>query len=256
MRYVFGGLYNQQPSNDMKLSTMQSKCEIHILFQYFHQHQNIQELARSLHADNKPEKKQIKVAKIDGDVERAIVSRFNFAGFPSFFLIDGWSVYEYDDGRTVEHMMAYAKDGYRQKEVRVYPTLTLTRQTPSDRLVLLCLLCFALFSHKCITNCKHEIHALGPSVLLVTHGSLGPASRPPLDCGYADVEDLRMVANILWHFANGGRYSACWQCHCYWVDMHDFTSVLNGSEGKDRVTRRPLIESNKCQALKKIYNLC
>ena len=133
MRYVFGGLYNQQPSNDMKLFTMQSKCEIHILFQYFHQHQNIQELARSLHADNKPGQKQIKVAKIDGAFERAIVSRFNFAGFPSFFLIDGWSVYEYDDGRTVEHMMAYAKDGYRQKEVRVYPTLTLTKQTKQNK---------------------------------------------------------------------------------------------------------------------------
>jgi thioredoxin-like negative regulator of GroEL len=77
----------------------------------------LQELARSVHAENKEGQKQIKIAKVDGDAERAIISRFNIAGFPSFFLIDGWTVYEYNDGRSVSSMMTFVKGGYKQKEV-------------------------------------------------------------------------------------------------------------------------------------------
>jgi len=60
--------------------------------------------------------KQIKVAKVDADSERAIVSRFNIAGFPSFYLIDGWKVYEYNEDLSAASMMSFAKGGYKQQE--------------------------------------------------------------------------------------------------------------------------------------------
>jgi hypothetical protein len=77
----------------------------------------LQELARLVHAENTQGQKQIKIAKVDGDAERAIISRFNIAGFPSFFLIDGWTVYEYSDGRSVPSMMTFVKGGYKKTEV-------------------------------------------------------------------------------------------------------------------------------------------
>jgi len=73
--------------------------------------------ARLLHAENKKGVKQIKVAKVDADSERAIVSRFNIAGFPSFYLIDGWKVYEYNEDLSAASMMSFAKGGYKQQEV-------------------------------------------------------------------------------------------------------------------------------------------
>jgi len=72
--------------------------------------------ARLLHAENKKGVKQIKVAKVDADSERAIVSRFNIAGFPSFYLIDGWKVYEYNEDLSAASMMSFAKGGYKQQE--------------------------------------------------------------------------------------------------------------------------------------------
>jgi hypothetical protein len=68
-------------------------------------------VAQTLHGLDEGGRK-IKVAKIDGDTERAITSRFGIRGFPSFFLIDGWSVYEYDGSRSVPKLMEWAKGGY------------------------------------------------------------------------------------------------------------------------------------------------
>ena len=46
--------------------------------------------------------------KVDGDAERALSSRFGVAGFPTFFLVDGWTVREYNGNRSKENLIQFA----------------------------------------------------------------------------------------------------------------------------------------------------
>ena len=59
----------------------------------------------------------IRVGKINCSVERALTARFGIEGFPSFFLIDGWSVYPFDDPRSVPNLMNFARGGYKKEMV-------------------------------------------------------------------------------------------------------------------------------------------
>jgi hypothetical protein len=70
-------------------------------------------VAQALHDD---EDVNVKVAKVDGDAERAIKSRFGISHFPSFYLIDGWSVYEFDGSRNKSNLIQWAKGGYKTKQ--------------------------------------------------------------------------------------------------------------------------------------------
>mmetsp|Transcript_33157 Transcript_33157/g.76431 ORF Transcript_33157/g.76431 Transcript_33157/m.76431 type:complete len:190 (-) Transcript_33157:947-1516(-) len=62
------------------------------------------------------------MARVEGDKERAISSRFSISGFPSFFLIDGWTVYEYDGDRKPSSMFEFVTGGYKRHEVRTLPS--------------------------------------------------------------------------------------------------------------------------------------
>lgn len=57
-----------------------------------------------------------KVAKINADKERACMSRFNVHGFPAFYLIDGWTVYQYTGKRNEQQMIAYIRGGYKSED--------------------------------------------------------------------------------------------------------------------------------------------
>lgn len=74
---------------------------------------HLQKVAQALHGDDEL---NVKVAKVDGDSERAIKSRFGIQHFPTFFLIDGWSVYEYEGSRTELKLIAFAKGGYKEQD--------------------------------------------------------------------------------------------------------------------------------------------
>eukprot|EP00580_Thalassiosira_gravida_P016561 CAMPEP_0201661216 /NCGR_PEP_ID=MMETSP0494-20130426/3638_1 /ASSEMBLY_ACC=CAM_ASM_000839 /TAXON_ID=420259 /ORGANISM="Thalassiosira gravida, Strain GMp14c1" /LENGTH=312 /DNA_ID=CAMNT_0048139265 /DNA_START=203 /DNA_END=1141 /DNA_ORIENTATION=- len=52
--------------------------------------------------------RQVNVAKIDGASERALASRFGVTGFPIFFLVDGWTVREYDGVRSFDGLVKFA----------------------------------------------------------------------------------------------------------------------------------------------------
>jgi len=52
--------------------------------------------------------RQVNVAQIDGDSERALASRFGVTGFPIFFLVDGWTVREYDGVRSFDGLVKFA----------------------------------------------------------------------------------------------------------------------------------------------------
>lgn len=74
---------------------------------------NAQQVAQSLHEDDTVD---VKVAKIDGDSERAIKSRFGVTHFPCFYLIDNWSVYEFDETRSASNLIEFAKGGYKEQD--------------------------------------------------------------------------------------------------------------------------------------------
>mmetsp|Transcript_18113 Transcript_18113/g.27623 ORF Transcript_18113/g.27623 Transcript_18113/m.27623 type:complete len:214 (-) Transcript_18113:259-900(-) len=57
--------------------------------------------------------KNIKVGRVDGSSERAIASRFNIRGFPTFYVIDGWSVFEYSGTRSHDAMVAFVTKSYK-----------------------------------------------------------------------------------------------------------------------------------------------
>lgn len=60
----------------------------------------------------------IRVAKVDCKAEKALKTRFGVASFPSFFVVDGWSVYEFNNLRSEAALMDFVRGGYKKQEVR------------------------------------------------------------------------------------------------------------------------------------------
>jgi len=76
-------------------------------------------IAKQLHSKqlsqpNDP--RQINVAKIDGATERALASRFGVSGFPTFFLVDGWTVREFEGNRSQENLVKFATTDFEETE--------------------------------------------------------------------------------------------------------------------------------------------
>jgi hypothetical protein len=59
--------------------------------------------------------RKVNVAKVDGDAERALSSRFGVAGFPSFYLVDGWTVREFTGNRSKENLLKFALQGEEEE---------------------------------------------------------------------------------------------------------------------------------------------
>lgn len=72
-------------------------------------------VAKQLHSE-KNNKHNVKVAKIDGAAERALSSRFSVKGFPTFFLVNGWTVREYAGNRSQENLVKFATETYEEVE--------------------------------------------------------------------------------------------------------------------------------------------
>jgi thiol-disulfide isomerase/thioredoxin len=81
-----------------------------------HYHSQSATSSSSTASIKKKKKKQrhVKVGKVNGEIERALVSRFAIAGYPSFFLIEGYSVYQYDDVRLKKNLIAFTDGGYKK----------------------------------------------------------------------------------------------------------------------------------------------
>lgn len=69
------------------------------------------EIARHYHGNAK---QKIKVGKVNGEIERALVSRFAIYAFPSFYVVDGWSVYHFQQPRLKKFLMSFVEGGYKQ----------------------------------------------------------------------------------------------------------------------------------------------
>ena len=92
-----------------KYCLMSSKMRFWCVVSHFH----LQQVASTLHEDDEV---NVKVAKVDGDSERAIKSRFGIRHFPTFFLIDGWSVYEFEGTRSATKLIEFCKGGYKDQD--------------------------------------------------------------------------------------------------------------------------------------------
>ena len=79
-----------------------------------------EQLAVQLHAlhatTTGKQQRKVNVAKVDGDAERALSSRFGVSGFPSFFLVDGWTVREYKGNRSKDNLIKFALKEYEDTE--------------------------------------------------------------------------------------------------------------------------------------------
>ena len=64
-----------------------------------------------------PSNQGFRVGKVDCEVEKALRTRFGIRFFPSFFVVDGWNVYEYDKARTEAALMDFLRGGYKKQEV-------------------------------------------------------------------------------------------------------------------------------------------
>lgn len=62
------------------------------------------EIAKELEGDH------INVAKVDGHKYRVLSLRFGVIGFPSFYLVEGDNVWEFDGIRSVEGLVAFARE--------------------------------------------------------------------------------------------------------------------------------------------------
>jgi protein disulfide-isomerase-like protein len=79
---------------------------------------NYESLAQRIHSSNDSRDRPIRVAKINGSQERSAASRFSVRGYPSFFVIDGWSVYEYQGRRSEESLIKFVvHEEYKNQHV-------------------------------------------------------------------------------------------------------------------------------------------
>jgi thioredoxin-like negative regulator of GroEL len=60
---------------------------------------------------------RIRVAKVDCNVEKALATRFGVRGYPSFYLVSGWSVYEFEEARSESGLISFARGGYKKQDV-------------------------------------------------------------------------------------------------------------------------------------------
>eukprot|EP00970_Alexandrium_tamarense_P013729 scaffold3640_cov201-Alexandrium_tamarense.AAC.14 len=76
-------------------------------------------IAQQLHSKQQTSKsitRRVNVAKVDGAAERALSSRFGVRGFPTFFLVDGWTVREYEGNRSEEKIIKFVMEEYKNVE--------------------------------------------------------------------------------------------------------------------------------------------
>lgn len=155
------------------------------------------EIARHFHSNPQL---GVKVGKIDTTVQKALGQRFDLQAYPSFFLISGSSVYEYDDARSKASFIKFATTGYKQQAVRP-GWQDLAHAEPG-------------------TPCR-TLHTQTFLLFLLLHflsESLSPSTHLPWDHweGYRDF--LFGAAWRWWAFSAG--YRMCQACRRFWLDVY------------------------------------
>lgn len=61
------------------------------------------------------ENRKIRVGKINGDAEMALMARFGVKSYPSIFVVDGWSVYKFEAPRSKQQLMKFVEGDYKKQ---------------------------------------------------------------------------------------------------------------------------------------------
>jgi protein disulfide-isomerase-like protein len=69
-----------------------------------------EEVAAHFHSSSD---KNVRIAKVNGDAERALSTRFGVNGYPTFYLVDGWSVYSYERARSKHNLIKFVEQDYK-----------------------------------------------------------------------------------------------------------------------------------------------
>jgi thioredoxin-like negative regulator of GroEL len=72
------------------------------------------DIARHFHSN--PDLK-VKVGKVDTTEQRALGQRFSVNAYPSFFVVKGSSVYEFDGMRSKSNLIQFATKDYKDQHV-------------------------------------------------------------------------------------------------------------------------------------------
>lgn len=72
------------------------------------------EIARHFHSN--PSLK-VKVGKVDTTVQKALGQRFAVNAYPSFFVVHGSSVYEFEGARSKTNLIKFVAKGYKEHAV-------------------------------------------------------------------------------------------------------------------------------------------
>eukprot|EP00566_Odontella_aurita_P022066 CAMPEP_0113573708 /NCGR_PEP_ID=MMETSP0015_2-20120614/26763_1 /TAXON_ID=2838 /ORGANISM="Odontella" /LENGTH=236 /DNA_ID=CAMNT_0000476807 /DNA_START=107 /DNA_END=817 /DNA_ORIENTATION=- /assembly_acc=CAM_ASM_000160 len=79
-----------------------------------------EEVAKRLHTsppgEGRRDGRRVMVAKVDGAADRALAARFSVHAFPTFYLVDGWDVYQYEGRRTLDDLVDFAEKDYANHE--------------------------------------------------------------------------------------------------------------------------------------------
>lgn len=152
------------------------------------------DIARHFHSN--PDLK-VKVGKVDTTEQRALGQRFSVSAYPSFFVVNGFSVYEFDGMRSKANLILFATKDYKEREVSGVEVMVvagnLTLQSLTSFLVLLA----------------------GNTILFLTYGASGPTS------GFFDLGrcfphgNLQLGSNRLGIVATSNSLSPCrWRRVC------------------------------------------
>ena len=121
------------------------------------------QLAHSIHSGNSGRERPIKLAKVNGDKERASTSRFNIQGYPMFFVVDGWKVYQYDGARSEDALKTFVvRDGYKAQNVStlIFQLSAEIKDDDDDGKVYTCLFCSPVWIKTLTHNFLFHFHII------------------------------------------------------------------------------------------------
>ena len=76
-----------------------------------------EQVAIRLHNQHGSTNRKVMVGRVNGATEKALTSRFSITKYPSFYLIDGWTVREYEGNRSLDTLIDFATKSYQKYEV-------------------------------------------------------------------------------------------------------------------------------------------
>jgi len=75
------------------------------------------QVAIKLHSLHASTNRKVMVGRVNGAAEKALASRFSITKYPSFFLLDGWTIQEYEGNRLLDNLIDFATKSYKKYEV-------------------------------------------------------------------------------------------------------------------------------------------